>query len=363
MKKFYLLGGMAAATALIAAAATYSTTSNLNDATPQADESAAATVPYYSAAAATSSQIAEGWTVINANGDNKTFEPASEYSSPTGTAMKIGWSAKGVPQDDYLIAPAVHLTAGTEYKVGYTWKTASGKENVTYYMSQSVSPEDIKATQPISDYEEYSNSTYTKNWATFTPSEDGDYHFVVYVHSEGDRYTVYFADLTIVENKFTPASATGLKATPGANRELSCKLEWTLPTTDVFGEALPEDKPVSAVKVYRDGDEIENANLDATATEFTDTEENGLTSGYHVYGVKVVAGGVESALAEVGPTAYVGPIAPFDLPATFAINSADNYDLWTKVNDSKTWTYDSSYGAKYAVANNSAIDNWLITPP
>ncbi|MDE5785057.1 MAG: T9SS type A sorting domain-containing protein [Duncaniella sp.] len=363
MKKFYLLGGMAAATALIAAAATYSATSNLNDAAPQADESAAATVPYYSAAAATYSQIAEGWTVINANADNKTFEPTSESSSPTGTAMKISWSASNVQQDDYLIAPAVHLTAGTEYKIGYTWKTGSDNENVTFYMSQSVSPEEIKASAVLCNHENYKLTTFTKDWDSFIPTEDGDYHFAVYVHSPGYRYYVYFADLTIVENKFTPASATGLKATPGANRELSCKLEWTLPTTDVFGEALPDDKPVSAVKVYRDGEEIENVNLDATATEFTDTEETGLTSGYHVYGVKVVAGGVESALAEVGPTAYVGPIAPFDLPATFAINSADNYDLWTKVNDSKTWTYDSSYGAKYAVANNSAIDNWLITPP
>lgn len=363
MKKFYLLGGMAAATALIAAAATYSTSSNSVQAAPQAEASSAASVPYYSAAAATSSQIAEGWSVINANGDNKKFEPTSDSSSPTGTAMRIGWSASGVQQDDYLIAPAVHLTAGTEYKIGYTWKTGTDPECVTFYMSQSDSPDDIKASTVLSDHEEYKITTYTKDWDTFTPSEDGDYHFAVYVHSQGYKYYVYFADLTIVENKFTPASVNGLKATPGANRELSCKLEWTLPTTDVFGEALPEDKAISAVKVYRDGAEIENANLDATATEFTDTEELGLTSGYHVYGVKIVAGGVESALAEVGPTAYVGPIAPFDLPATFAINSADNFDLWTTVDDSKKWTFDSSYGAKYGVDNNPNIDNWLISPP
>ncbi len=362
MKKFYLLGGMAAATALIAAAASYSANST-NDAVPQADESNAASVPYYSAAAATASQIAGGWTVIDANGDNKKFEPVSEYAALTGTAMKISWAASGTYHDDYLISPAVHLSAGTEYKIGYTWKTGSDKEKTTYYISKSVVPEEIKNSTVLHDYDEFSMTSYKQDWDTFTPAEDGDYHFVVYVHSAGYRYYVYFADLTIVENKFAPAAVTGLKATPGANRELSCKLVWTLPTTDLFGDPLPEDKPVSAVKVYRDGVEIENANLDGTATEFTDTEATGLTSGYHKYGVKVVAGGVESELVEVGPTAYVGPLVPSELPAAFPIKTADDFTLWTTINDSKSWAFDSSYGAKYLVSGNMDLDNWLITPP
>ena len=363
MKKFYLFGGMGVATALIAAATTYSADTDQSGAAPQAEVSSAATVPYYSAAAATSSQISDGWSVINANGDAKLFEPASEYSSPTRTAMKIGWSAADVPQDDYLISPAVHLSAGTEYKVGYTWKGSSYGENATIYMSTATTADEIKASDAIHDFDTDKTTAYTKYWDTFTPEADGDYHFVFYLHSLGNKGTVYFADVTIVENKFAPASVSGLKATPGADRELSCKLEWTLPTSDVFGEAIPDDKPITAVKIYRDGVEIENTGIEATATEFTDTEETGLTSGYHVYCVSVVAGDAEGTRTEVGPTNYVGPVVPFDLPANLAISSADAYSLWTTVNDQKEWAFDSSYGAKYMLSGTGNHDNWLITPP
>ena len=361
MKKLYLLSGMAAVTALIAGAATVQSSAFFSH--PVATDSGSARVPYYSPAAATYNTIADGWTVINANGDNKQFEPTSESASPCKTALKIGWSARNVPQDDYIVAPAVSLTAGTEYKVGYSWKSSSYGEDATVYMSQSAEVEDIKASSVIHDFPTDKKTAYTQYWDIFTPTEDGDYHFVFYLHSKGNQGTVYFAELNIVENKFTPASVTGLKATAGANRELSCKVEWTLPTKDVFGEDIPEDKSVSAVKIYRDGAEL--ITLEGAVSEFTDTEATGLTSGYHVYGVSVVAGGSESSLVQVGPTAYVGPLVPFTLPSDFTIGSSDDLSLWTTINDARQWTYDTSYpyGAKYQVSDNRDMDNWLITPP
>ena len=160
MKKLYLLSGMAAVTALIAGAATVQSSAFFSN--PVATDSGSARVPYYSPAAATYNTIADGWTVINANGDNKQFEPTSESGSPCKTALKIGWPASNVPQDDYIVAPAVSLTAGTEYKVGYSWKSSSYGEDATVYMSQSTEVEDIKASSVIHDFPTDKKTAYTQ---------------------------------------------------------------------------------------------------------------------------------------------------------------------------------------------------------
>lgn len=378
MKKFYLLGGMAVATALFAAATAFPTTfpgqtgeAIYADAAPQADGVGLPT-PYYSLAAVSSSQLANGWDVINANNDAKTWSATSDYSSPFGFCANSGYtSSTGLPQDDYLLAPAVHLEAGKAYKICYTWKAGgfSDVENFAVYVSTSKEPEEIKASTKISEYLAIKQTSYTKEIVDFTPTYDGDYYVAFYCFSERFKTGVKIADLLIAEDKFAPSGVTGLTATPGLNRELSCKLTWTLPTTDTFGADIPEDKPITAVKIYRDGEEIENTNLDGTATSFTDNADFGLTSGYHTYGVSVIADGVEGARTQVGPTAYVGPIEPFAVPATFSCGTLSDLELWTiqkgeAADDGKNWSY-YSYGkyAEYSIQYGKTDDAWLITPP
>lgn len=391
MKKFYLLGGMAVATALFAAASTFpfaspeqmgggksSVNQQVTDvyADPATQADGAKSVPYYSPIALNSSSFADGWTSIDHNNEKGVWDKASDSNAPGGTGYvaKIStWAAATSSQDDYLISPLIHLEADVEYAIAYNFRVYNNTnaENLTVYLTKGNTLEDVEADDKIllKEHLNYTETSYKQFAAIYTPEESGDYCVAFWCHSDGNKYYPYVADLLVAKNEFAPGAVSGLKATPGANHELSCKLEWTLPTTDAFGAAIPADKPITAVKVYRDGTEIENTNLDGTATEFIDTEATGLTSGKHTYEVSVVADGVEGAKTQVGPTAYVGPLAPASLPADFTIASEDDYGMWTTVDDTKTWQYykDYSYGpcAVYNYIGNvfQTADNWLITPP
>lgn len=328
-------------------------------------------VPYYSPAACATG-AAEGWTVINANNDNKAWTQNSNSSSPSGNGydMKISYSAKNVPEDDYLIAPAVHMQAGKEYRVVYNWKCGSTNypENLSVYLSESLEPEAIKASQIVKQHLSVKTTTYTKESVKITPEHTGDYHVAFYCHSDGDQMGMYVADLMVAENSFAPGSVSYLTVTPDANRELSCRVGWILPTVDCFGDAMPSDKPITEVRVYRDGAAEPTAVLEGEATEFTDDASYGLTSGKHTYAVSVVAGGIEGPKTVSALSSYVGPVAPASIPANFQFSDADDFGMWTTLHgegaeSSATWTYDSSQkSAKFVCSSNKATDDWLITP-
>lgn len=398
MKKFYLLGGMAVATALFAAASTFpfaspeqmegggkspvnqQVTDAYADPATQADGAGLPT-PYSANTCASSSALSSGWSVIDANNDGRTWAAGNEThtSKPTGitatASSNYTYSGKG-NMDDYLLSPAIHFEAGKEYKVIFNWRAGNKNESetMTVYLSQSVQPEEIKASTEIVSYvnfvgaNEGVDANYQKVSKTITPEQTGDYHVVFYCNSIEYQTGVKVYDLIVAEDTFAPAGVSALTATPGANHALSCELSWTLPTTDVFGEAIPADKTITAVKVYRDGVEIEDANLDGTATLFTDNEATGLTSGKHVYAVSVVVDGVEGARTEVGPTNYIGPAVAQDVPCQFSIENADEFDFWKTFHSSDAtstnqWEFDSSKkSASYKAISNAQFDDWLFTP-
>lgn len=332
---------------------------------------AGVSTPYAISPATSSSQLTAGWTMLNNNEDNKYWEAASESSFPSKYGAKISYTTStGLDHDDYLYSPAIHLDRDKEYIVSYWVKAGSGsyKEKLAVYMSESKEPEEVKSSHCIMDYGEFLITSAKKESFTFTPEKTGDYYLVFYAYSEKDKMSIYIGDVLVSENIFAPAAVTSFTATPGAYRALTCQLHWTLPTTDVFGATLPADKPISAVKVYRDEEHDPIATLAADATSFQDSETTGLTSGYHTYYVSVVADDVEGAKASVA-TSYVGPIAPFAVPADFTFTTEDDFSMWdtyngTNASSSLKWVFDpSNKVAKFAMSGSNKADHYFITPP
>lgn len=332
------------------------------------------TVPYSSTIAGPVDGIAryiEGWKSIDANGDNKTWGPQTDTKATEAGLSK--YCAKytysdGYQADDYLVSPAIQFEAGTEYKVIYWYRAQSAnyKESFEVYASTGDTPEAILAGKKLAEYPEVTNTAYQQGISDFTPTESGTYHITFHVTSPKGFYYLYIAGFSVVKNEFAPAAVKGLTATRGENRALTCTLEWTLPTTDVFGEPLPADKPIEKVEIFRDGGETAIATLAGTATSYIDTETTGLTSGYHTYTVTVTAGGVSTS-ASVGPTSYVGPIVPTPVPTTLAINSKDDLELWTitkgECTNTSNWEYSSDNCVRYSRSYNKSEDDWLISPP
>lgn len=299
-------------------------------------------LPYSKGPAASSSALETGWTKVNNNADDREWLTTTDSNTPVAY---IQYTNKGKgPHDDDLFSPRFHLEKDKEYVISYEARatTTTFPERLTVYLTTSNVPKQILESKVVYANDPISTTSYEKFGSTVTPEVTGDYYVVFHAHSDEDRNKLYVRNFSIVEFKFQPASVTDLVATPDENKALSCKLTWTLPTTDIFNNQLPADKPITAVKVYRDEEGTAIATLGASATEFVDTDNTGLEVGKHTYHVSVVADGVESEKASV-ETAYIGEYPAQDIPYEgFAVNAAGTEfnDGWTTINmdaRSKAW--------------------------
>lgn len=327
-------------------------------------------VPYTTPIATSASTYDEAWTRINANTDAKEWSPISKSDFETGFAMQMSYASN---MNDFLISPAIHMEAGKEYVVGYTFATRGADELLSVYLTESADPEEIKASTPIDEQLKVNtNQNATKKSVVVAPTKTGDYHLTFWGHTEGNKWYIWVGDVKILENVFAPGAVTNLTATPAENPTLEVALAWALPTVDQFGGEMGEDKVFEKVEIYRDEEERPIASIEdkEAATSFTDSEATGLTSGKHTYSVVVTYNGVASPAAKVGPTAYVGPFEVLALPAdmTFA---ADMKGAWKQAygeghpEDANKWvTYSSSNPDRwqFVAKRNSTCDAWLFSP-
>lgn len=206
----------------------------------------------------------------------------------------------------------------------------------------------------------------------FIPTVAGDYYLGAYAHSDANKFNLFFTGVSIAENVFVPATVAALTVTPDVNRALEAKLTWTLPTTDIDDAPFGDGVEVEAVTIFRDG--VKVADLQGTATEWTDNAEYGLTSGKHQYEVEVTVNGTKSAKASVN-SPYIGPVEAFELPLVYNINDLSAADFSTffsvvqgeasGVTADKTWQYRPSTlgnNIQLAPTTGKAEDDWLIMP-
>lgn len=329
-------------------------------------------LPYNAFLATSSTTLAEGWSIKDANDDNTTWKATSDGDSGNKFAATYGWNSINAA-DDYMLSPLFHFSAGTEYKIIYNCRamSSSGNERLKVYLSESDVPAEIKGSTLLHSFENFP-SVYNTTADTFTPAADVDAHVVFYACSDADQYGIYVSDVSIVENKFSPKPVSNLTATVAPNRELKITLGWVLPTESIFNDPFTAEQTIEKIEIFRDGGETAIATLTEALTSFEDTEATGLTAGKHSYTVTVTVAG-ESASASVGPTSFAGPLAPSPVPVTFTIADEDEATLWTIVSEGSStsikWEYYSpSYGSytpsfRLGYYSGDVVKDWLITPP
>ena len=314
-----------------------------------------------------------GWTVIDVNGDGKGW---ANDSNPGGRGYDVAGTSHGAiftyhrsnQGNDLLITPAIHLEEGEEYKISFWVKTGGGNESMALLMSNGNQADNFTNAVQLLDMPSFKiNSTFERKTCTFVNRGEGDYYFAFKAYSAADQYFIYLTNFTIALNGTTPAAPSGLTAAVGNNDAITVDLEWTLPTLDDEGQALPAGA-ITGVRVSRDGTVV--ATLPANATAWQDTEAAGLTAGIHTYEVCAMAGNITGVPAKV-KTGYVGPIEAQTLPWNADLSSQDAIgNLWTIVKGSastqtKNWTYTySSYNPYWGLTTTQGVeDEYLITPP
>lgn len=324
-------------------------------------------VPYASLVATSSSSYDEAWTIVNANNDAKQWSPTSTSDFPEGYAMQISYAAN---MNDFLISPAIHLEAGTEYVVLYNWATYRTKELLSVFLTESADPDVIKTSTPISEHLNIdTNRKPERASIIINPQTTGDYHLTFWGHTEGNEWYIWVNNVQVLENVFAPAAVGSLTATPAENPTLEVALSWTLPVNDAFGQPISDDKTFEKLEIFRDDEERPIATLTEPATSFTDSEEYGLTSGKHTYSIVVTYSGAVSPVAKVGPTAYVGPYEPLPLPADMTVTS-DMLGAWkpaygeahTNTNVWGPYTTANPDRWRYTAPRGESDDAWIFSP-
>ncbi len=329
--------------------------------------SQALTVPYE-----TSLYQDAAWTIRNINPDSKTWEYSNDYFDFRGSGYEEGVLYSYDRQyaaDDWLISPAVHLEAGKEYKVYFRGVAYSDLEKYSLSMAGDTTVVSLSAPEALLYDYDGATTDWNKVSRVVKPAATGDFYFAFHAYSDADRNGIVLTGFGVKENVFVPAPATGLMIVPDADGALTASVSWTLPSVDSDGAPFPENVVFDNVEVWRDGKLV--TTLAGAATQWTDTEADGLVAGRHTYGVYVTVNGVKSAVVEA-ESPYIGPAVVYDVPWTVNMSSLDELsfsEMFTVIKGEKStvsssygWEFRSGYVRFYPRSYSKREDDWLVMP-
>jgi hypothetical protein len=251
------------------------------------------------------------FTVKDVDGDGSTwaFDSNRQAANSSGT-----W---GTP-DDWLISPALKMSADREYSVSFKTFSAYDAYNQKYnvVLGQGDDVSAYKDTLIADIVVKYTTPQVMS--AKFRVKSDGDYHLSFHIFESSPFYGAVIDSLSILEmTKFSaPDSVTNLKVSAGGNGALNATLNFIAPTKDYGGNAL---KSISKIEVKRDNDVLVKTFDNPKPGDALTCTDNGtdLLNDIHRYDVTAFSGDDKGVTATT--KLFIGkdvPAAPTEVDAT-----------------------------------------------
>ncbi len=316
------------------------------------------------------------WTCYTITG--QPFTANSTYVEDPYTNAASFWAYSATQEDAWLCSPPLTLDTEKTYKVRFNYMTWDDKdciiEHLNVYIAGCRANENTVAsileTEPIVSIDNIKHVA-NQRWRTVEVSgvkfTNETSHVLFHVFGTVcKRFSIN--GLEVEEYKeipFAPAAPTSLAANVAPYQQLMVDLTWENPTTAADGTVLQEDQTITAVRIVRDGEVIFTS--EDVMTEFTDSEEYGLTSGTHEYAVAVCVADAWSEPSEVITTKRVGVPETQTLPWSPQLSSltSEMFDQWwvsyPSQNDIK-WLA-GPLGIRFANTSGESEDCWLIGAP
>lgn len=266
-------------------------------------------VPFSTTFNSTSAFTAQGYTVLDANKDNKTWT-----ATATGARYTYNTSKNG---DDWLFTPELRLEAGMIYPVTIVTNSYSasypekievkaGQGLTAAAMTLDVIPATVVATP--------STSPLTLK-GFITPTTSGSYNVGLHAISDKDQFYLYVRSLDVEAGMpvNAPKAVTNLVVTPDANGALRVGISATAPSETIGGDALSGD---ISLQILRDGEVLTTLSATPGAkVAYTDSSVPAL--GTYTYEVVSLSGDGDKGLS-AEQTVYVGPY-PMAAPTNIRI--------------------------------------------
>lgn len=259
------------------------------------------------------------FTVVDANGDGKTWEYASGL-------VRVKYSS--VAMDDWLISPPLMLEAGKFYRATFKARSSNARypEKIEAKWGAGAAPADMTSTlvEPV---------TLSGEYETFggfiAPAATGTYHIGLHGISAADMYNLEVCMISVEAgiSAGAPSRPTELAVTADANGDYKVAVSLKAPATDMSGAAL---SAIDRIEISRGEALVHTFTAPAPGAllTFDDILEQG---GDHTY--RAVAFKGEEAGPEAVATAFVGtPLA--EAPAAVAISEVSEGEItlsWDEV--------------------------------
>lgn len=152
---------------------------------------------------------ANRWTVVDAGNSGANFS----YTGPLDYQGYSLWTSSSRETNSWAFSPKLNLKKGKTYRFTYTVEDRYPKVEFSYYAAIATEPSKDKVVETIGKHEfmysetNYNKRTYTE---TFTPTEDGVYHFGLNVQTkDADVFILHSVNVSeIFDNDITAVSLT-----------------------------------------------------------------------------------------------------------------------------------------------------------
>lgn len=196
-------------------------------------------------------QSSENWelhTIIDENEDQNTWKYNSEGNK---CAIYIGNVNQAT---DWMFTPAIKMRKDITYTMTFTYLTPFGMvNNLTIWCSKGMNTYQLPNENMVSlgDISDDPTMVNTEKSVTYTPEEDGIYHFAFQCYSS-PKQTLYLWNYNIVASAApdAPAEVEELKIVPAELGKLEATITFKAPTLTMSGDPLT-DEDITSIVIYR----------------------------------------------------------------------------------------------------------------
>ncbi len=312
------------------------------------------TEPPYSNDFSAYGQAINDWTILNVNGDNRTWES-------TGGKLRYAYSTN-YDADDWALMPPMRLEGGKAYRLTFNANNQNRSNVERLEVKYGAAPNPAALTNevvPPTEIDGNGASDLHEFVQFITPEETGVYYIGFHAISDKDKYYLFVDDVVLSEGSAVngPAAVENLTVSalaPVQGEPLKAQLEFTAPSATFTEIPLSE---IAKIEIKRNDELVKVLENVAPGSAQTVVDEIP-RSGQYTW--TVTAYNTESAGAPATVSAYVGYQKP--VPPT-GVNMVETSEgivkiTWAPVTeDVEGQTYVNG-GVTYIIAYQSS-EGWM----
>ena len=269
------------------------------------------------------------FTVVDANGDGKTWVRFHKYYSYSGTTVDAAsiTASTTVADDDYLLTPMLRMERGGKYPLTFTARKAYSP--ASYDQKVEVlfgSGDDFSAYKIIGTYDvdDVSDMTFEEE---IIPEEDGIYRIAFHAisNAKSDQLLLNTINIGAPMAGTAPKAVTDLSITAGEKGALTATVQCTAPTQNIRNEALTS---ITKIDVLNKSGNVVGTIANPAPGESCTIACSGLSNGYNT--LTVVAYVDAAAGEKVSQEAFIGVDRPSALTDVLLRDNGETaYVTWT----------------------------------